>query len=237
LGIKFTCINFQGNVGMKNLIYFFKLSILKKLLINKILTCLFITLLLLFSTICISCQNPVNTDGKISRANAGEDQTTYVGSFAVLDPTKSYLAGETVSVVEWTQDASNPAQIKAYATSEKEKTYAGFIIEGVYKLTLKITCKSGNIYTDDLLITVKPRQSSLIEDVNLEIRVRQVLDYKEGNLTSDHLLQLDSLSNYTLVLINKVKSLKLSQSKISCIRTSEYYRLNPNIQFNTIRIS
>ncbi len=177
--------------------------------INKkgVKNCFMFDLFLRIFLLCIlfvSCSNPIDTKETKLKADAGEDQTTYVGSFAVLDPTKSNLKGETVDVIQWIQDPSNPDEIFAFALSLEEKSYTGFVKEGVYKLTLKIICKSGNIYTDDLVITVKPRQMSLVKDINLEARIRQTLNYKEGNLTSDKLQLLDSLSTYNFPLKNKI---------------------------------
>ncbi len=167
--------------------------------INILLTCSF-----LFSC----CENAVESKAIKTGANAGEDQTTYVGSYAALDPSQSNLEGEIVNLVQWMQDSSNPAEIYAFAPSLQKKSYAGFVKEGTYKLTLKIGCKSGNIYTDDLIVTVKPRQMSLIEDVNLEARIRQEINFKAGSLTADKLLMVDSLSNYNFALKNKIVSLK-----------------------------
>ena len=58
---------------------------------------------------------------------------------------------------------------------------------------------------------------SLIEDVNLEARIRQEINYKEGNLTADKLLMLDSLSNYNFALKNKIVSLKGMENCINII--------------------
>jgi len=155
-----------------------------------------------------SAEKVVSFGRKKHGANAGENQTTYVGSFAVLDPTKSNVKGETVNLVEWIQNPGNPAEIHAFAPSLEEKSYAGFVKEGIYKLTLKISCKSGNIYMDSLIITVKSRQMSLIEDVNLEALIRQVLNYKEGSLIGTKLQILDTLSKNNFSLKNKITSLK-----------------------------
>lgn len=166
-----------------------------------------ILLIFIITTLNTHCENSITIEEEKLGANAGEDQETYVGSYAVLDPSKSNVEGETVTISEWVQDSNNPEEIYAYAPSLKEKSYAGFVKEGTYKLTLKISCKSGNIYTDDLVVTVKPRQISLIEDVNLEIRVRQRLNFKEGELFADKVQMLDSLYNTNFALKNKIASI------------------------------
>jgi hypothetical protein len=159
-----------------------------------------------------SCENAVDIkddkNPRESKADAGEDQQTYVGSYAVLDPTNSIIVNEAVDLVEWIQDMNNPDVIFAFATSLVEKSYVGFVKEGIYRFMLKISCKSGSVFTDDLVIIVDPRQVSLIEDVNLEARIRQALNCKEGDLTAEKLLMLDSLSNYNFPLKNKIVSIK-----------------------------
>jgi internalin A len=168
----------------------------------------YLKIIFICSILLSSCQNSVEPGNSKLVANAGDDQTTYAGSYAILDPTKSNIEGETVNLVEWIQDPGNPEQIFAFASSLQEKSAAAFIKEGKYKLTLKISCKSGNIYTDDLVITVNPRQTGLIEDVNLEALIRKRLNYKEGELTAEKLQMLDSLSNTDLALKNKIASIK-----------------------------
>lgn len=166
-----------------------------------------ILLVFIIASFATHCENSITNEEKKSIANAGEDQTAYVGSYAVLDPSKSNIQGETVDLVEWIQDPNNPAEIYAFAPSLKEKSYAGFVKEGTYKFILKINCKSGNIYSDSLIIIVKPRQISLIDDINLEIRVRQRLNFKEGELSADKVQMLDSLFNTNFALKNKIASI------------------------------
>jgi Leucine-rich repeat (LRR) protein len=168
----------------------------------------YLKITLIYCLFICSCNNTVDdVNNPQNFANAGEDQITYVGSYVVLDPTKGKITNETINTVEWIQDTGNPAEIWALAPSLNETSLAGFVKEGVYKLTLKITCKSGNIFTDDLSITVKPRQLSVIEDVNLEIRIRQRLNLKVGELQSDKLFLLDTLSNTNFALKNKITTL------------------------------
>lgn len=165
----------------------------------------FIQILALMSF--ISC-NLISPDSNQLAANAGEDQITYVGSYAVLDPSKSNIGDEIVELVQWIQDPNNPEEVSSIGLSLQEPTVVGFVKEGIYKFTLKISCESGNVYTDDIEVTVKPRQESLIEDVNLEIRVRYSIDYKEGPLTADKLQQVDSLWYPNFGFKNRIKNLK-----------------------------
>lgn len=156
-----------------------------------------------------SCENSIGNDEMKTIAYAGENQIAYVGSFAILDASKSQIVGEKVKLIEWIQDSNNPEELSINAYSKiTEKSIIGFDKGGNYKFILRIDCESGNNYTDDLLIIVKSRQTSLIEDVNLEIRIRQRLNYKQGELTIDKLRELDSLSTATIPLKNKIFSLK-----------------------------
>ena len=143
-----------------------------------------------------SCESVVNNketpdETKIG-ANAGDDQTTYVGSYVVFDISKSIIK-EPIDIIEWIQDLNNPQEVSLFAPSLKEKSVTGFEKEGIYKFTLSIQCKGGVVYTDSVVITVKPRQVSLIKDLFLEARIRLRLNYKEGDLNADKLQMLDTL--------------------------------------------
>lgn len=153
----------------------------------------FIFLLTLFSAISVSCQNPVNVDGKSSSANAGEDQTTYVGSYAVLDISKSII-NEPIRIIDWVQSANNPKEVNLFSQSSlKDKWILAFESEGIYKFILNINCENGNIYSDSITINVRPRQESVVDDIYLEARIRYRLGYKEGALNTDKLQMIDSL--------------------------------------------
>ena len=165
---------------------------------------------ILLSFFSISCQNTIGPGVIKLVANAGEDQTTFVGSYVVLDPSKSNIpANEKIEIIEWLQDVNNPEEVSLTAQFNlQEPCITGFEKEGKYKFILSITCKSGNIYTDDILVSVLPRQISLIEDINLEIRIRYKLRYKEGPLTGDKLELIDSLSTADIALRTKISSIK-----------------------------
>lgn len=172
----------------------------------------YLKIMLISSFFICSCNNAVDSVNNQERfiANAGDDQITYVGSYAILDPSKSNNVGEKITIIDWVQDKENPEEIRVLSYSTlQEKNVVGFQKEGKYKFTLRINCESGNVYTDDIVINVMPRQNSLIEDINLEIVIRNKLGYKEGELTIEKLQLLDSLSkaNY-LVLKDKIKSIK-----------------------------
>ncbi|MDF1612690.1 leucine-rich repeat domain-containing protein [Stygiobacter electus] len=156
-----------------------------------------------------SCDHIIdNKETKIG-ANAGEDQITFVGSYALLDISKSII-NEPIDLIEWIQDATNPQEVNLFAQSSlNDKWVVGFEKEGIYKFTLSIKCKSGNIFTDSVMVMVKSRQRSLIEDICLEARIRYRLNFSEGELNAAKLLMLDTLSYAEFYLKNyKIKSIK-----------------------------
>ncbi len=157
---------------------------------NKYLLLLFITLA--FSI--ISCENPV-VDGIKSIADAGEYQITYVGSYAVLDISKSII-NEPIRIIDWVQSANNPKEVNLFSQSSlKDKWILAFESEGIYKFILNINCENGNTYSDSITINVRPRQESVVDDIYLESRIRYKLNYKEGALNADELQPIDSLPN------------------------------------------
>ncbi len=154
----------------------------------KCIKCFFFFLLLFYS-----CDKSVNNNEILAKADAGEDQATYVGSFVVLDISNSKI-NEDIKIIDWIQDTSNPVEVNLFSQSSlNDKWILGFVAEGIYRFTLKITCDSGNIFTDSVIVTVKPRQEGLIEDLYLEARIRYKINYKEGNLDANKLLMIDSL--------------------------------------------
>lgn len=159
-----------------------------------------------------SCESPVSSE-KVNipnEAKAGEDQITYVGSYLILDPSKSIVNGEHIDLINWLNSPDNPEDVFTFHSSSlKDVSVVGFNKEGTYKFILQISCKSGNVYSDSLTVTVKPRQNSrLIEDMNLEIFIRFRLKFSEGELTADKLLLVDSLSTAEMGLKNKITSIK-----------------------------
>jgi len=169
---------------------------------------IFRNILILLSYISLaSCDNPTGSKKELN-IDAGEDQTTYVGSYAILDPSNSNV-NETIDLIEWIQDESNPEKVYAFSHSTlQEVSVVGFQKEGTYKFTLQINCGSGNVYEDVITVIVNPRQKSLIEDLNLEILARYAIKYPKGELCTDKLMELDSLSRSGIGLKNKVQSIE-----------------------------
>jgi len=180
----------------------------------------------IFNSICIfiiistaSCQN--STDPVVDTrliANAGEDQTTITGSYAVFDPTKS--SGD-FNWYEWKQDASNPDTVKIYSDSKQPKDEWNihkivFTKEGDYKFILIV--RSGVTTTnyngtnastpDTLIITVNPNTNSRFEDPNLEAAIRAKLNKKVEELDDNTLANLDSLSVAEILPQDPISSLR-----------------------------
>ena len=162
----------------------------------------------------LSCDNSVDTKETISKADAGEDQETYVGSYVIFNPTKSKLAeADIIELIEYVPNSDNPREVFPIVQATlTDKFIADFEIEGNYKFTLTIKCKNGNVYTDDIIVNVKPRQPSLIEDIFLEARLRYRINYKDGELNAEKLLMVDSLPepafyiwNYKIENINGIE--------------------------------
>ncbi|NQU04719.1 MAG: leucine-rich repeat domain-containing protein [Calditrichaeota bacterium] len=169
-----------------------------------------IILFTLLLTLFYSCQSTTesNVSSGSSFADAGVDQITYVGSYVILDPSESKI-DEEIEIIEWIQDVYNPEEVYAFAHSTlQEINVVGFQIEGIYRFILKINCVNEDFYTDSITVTVQPRQNSLIEDINLETRIRHRLEYKEGKLTAIKLGELDSLSTADIAVKNRIQSIE-----------------------------
>ena len=66
-----------------------------------------------------SCENNTEPNEPASLANAGEDQTTYAGSYVILDPSQSRIApSESFDLVKWEQDEQNPQEVRLRSDSE-----------------------------------------------------------------------------------------------------------------------
>jgi hypothetical protein len=165
---------------------------------------------MIFCSSCDKSVDPKGVEAEIpNHAEAGSDQISNVGSYAVLDASKSNVNGEEIKLVEWKNDPKNPEQLTLFAFVKLTEQAIEFEKEGIYKFILQIECKSGTVYLDSMQVTVKPRQNSVIEDTCLEVSIRELLKYKEGALTADNLQLLDSLQASDMPSYGgKIKSLK-----------------------------
>jgi len=142
-------------------------------------------------------------------ADAGPDQTTRVGSYIILDATKSKPGGaEKIVYYKWSQDKNNPARVRSLLSGSADSLhYIGFTKEGVYKFTLIVNNGIQDSEPDEVIVTVNPRDNIIFEDPSLEIHIRFALKKPDGELTENDLLSITKL-NYALIIVDDVASLK-----------------------------
>jgi Leucine-rich repeat (LRR) protein len=188
----------NGRIVMKIILKYLKYK--KAKMTNRLLF-IINTLFLLFL---VACQDPLYTGNSDKNlvADAGANQTTIVGSYAVFDPTNS--TGD-YNWYDWQQDESNPDHVKLFS-GEKIKEegniqIVGFVKEGIYRFRLIVRSgvtpgnMSGTDFSeaDEITITVNPNPFGRFEDPNLEITVRVALRIQVEELTESTLSTLDSL--------------------------------------------
>ena len=171
---------------------------------------LFFVIFKIFLLNCRTVSEPLN---KPLIANAGPDQTTIVGSYAILDGSKS--SGD-INWYEWTQDENNPAKVTIFSGVDRHIQVVGFSKEGIYKF--RLTVRSGvtgynlsgtaSSKPDEVIVTVNPNPYPTFEDPNLEIIVRFKLKKRLGELTEENLLSLYSLNSASLIPPEEISSLK-----------------------------
>jgi len=169
--------------------------------------------------LCLSCQNLFESNDTHLTADAGPDQTTIVGSYAVFNPTNS--TGD-YNWYEWQQDETNPEEVKLFSQSKDTKDEwniqkVGFVKEGIYRFQLIVRkgVTPGNMSgtsaseADEVVVTVNPNPYIHFEDPNLEITVRLALKNQIEKLNEEILLNLDSLhSTLTPQHISSLKGLE-----------------------------
>ncbi|MFC1731536.1 leucine-rich repeat domain-containing protein [candidate division KSB1 bacterium] len=128
-------------------------------------------------------------------ARLGEDQTSHVGQYVILDGTASTAGvGGVIEMWDWYFDDNTP-DYKLIQSGDSNSTYeVGFIEEGVYTFYLKVTNNFG--LESDLvstMVTVLPREDCIFEDVNLELKARKYWRLPSEDLTTSILQAKDSL--------------------------------------------
>ncbi|MFZ5516705.1 MAG: leucine-rich repeat domain-containing protein [Candidatus Zhuqueibacterota bacterium] len=153
-------------------------------------------MLFILTSIFVSCEGIFNNDDSKLTANAGPDQTTIVGSYVILDASKS---NGSIEWYEWEQDEKNPQKVKIFSGYDYSRQQIGFVEKGSYKFRLIVKSGTKVSAADEALVTVNPNPQSLFEDPNLEIAVRFMLKLPTEILTDDILLTLDSLRYFDIV--------------------------------------
>lgn len=151
----------------------------------------------------ITCKNIYETNDKKLSANAGSDQITIVGSYVLLDATKSVGP---IDWYQWEQNVQNPAKVILFSGNDQVDPKIGFIAPGIYKFSL--TVKSGSLCSepDEVNVEVNTNPFKSFEDPNLEIIVRMALARRVEELTESTLSNLDSLK--FIPTPNRISSLK-----------------------------
>ncbi len=147
----------------------------------------------------MQCENNLEVKKKKPLvADAGPDQTIPACSYVIIDASNSYF-GENPGrnlLFEWTHDPNNPQETTGLWTGDNKIHAVGFIKEGVYRFTLVVSSDEGRSEPDELIITVTPRQKSVLIDPRLEITARYSLKKQYGDLTKEDVLKLDTLTAY-----------------------------------------
>ena len=152
-------------------------------------------LLLLICSLQYSCNifNPFLPSG--SYADAGDDLSSFVGSYVTLDASNSHIKND-VHFIRWYQNQNNPESVTLLGVSDYYPiNNIVFHVEGKYEFYLEIEDKQGEFYMDTLVIDVEQRQHCVIGDIALEGMIRYTLKYPEGPLNELKLTELDSLQN------------------------------------------
>jgi len=90
-----------------------------------------------------------------------------------------------------------------FLTQHCRRKRSWYQTKDISRFVLQINCENEKVYTVSIGVTIQPRQSSLIKDINLEFLIRYRLKYQEGELCSDKLVELDSLPSSVVGLKNK----------------------------------
>jgi len=152
----------------------------------------------------ISCKDMFSSGDTKLIANAGPDQTTITGSYAILDASQS---NGDIDWWDWEQDENNPAEVKIFSGDDNYKQQIGFTEVGIYifRLTVRKGVVPGNLEgtqaseADEVVVTVNQNPQHLFEDPNLGIAVRFMLKKQTEELTENMLLSLDSLRFFDVV--------------------------------------
>jgi len=152
---------------------------------------------------------PIDPAPSVLTADAGPDQSTIVGSYAILNASDSSPGeGEKIVWYEWEEEENNPADVKIRSGgTDNCIAIIGFITEGIYKFTLVVRDGIEDSAPDEVVVTVEEPLGHYFKDLNLEIQVRYALKKQTEQLPPEVLLSLDSL-DVNLGIAGTVTSLK-----------------------------
>ncbi len=150
----------------------------------------------------ISCKdNPIQPviDPNDPVANAGGNQTINVGSYFVLDGSKSTRGNGDKLIYKWKEDSKNPESVFLFGDPTYYKTVT---TEGTYKYTLVVNNGIKDSKPAELVIKINPRTSSVVEDPNLEAQIRFKLNKQLGELVESDFASIDTLEAGRLLIAN-----------------------------------
>ena len=156
------------------------------------------------------CYNSISSseDGLI--ANAGNTQYSKVGSYAILDGSKSSFSEfNGNSWFDWECDPENPV-INWLSTGNGYTDLVQpiyFIKKGTYKFHLTITENEQISNKSTVKIVVGGKGNSTFEDHGLEALIRYRLQLQVKDFTKSDYEQIDSIGSYKLIT-DKIKSVK-----------------------------
>jgi Leucine-rich repeat (LRR) protein len=138
------------------------------------------------------CKNPTEPviDPSEPVADAGSNQTINLGSYFILDGTKSTKGNGAKLTYTWTADSGNPENIYV---SNDSVLYKVVSTTGTYKYTLVVNNGIRDSKSAEVIIKVNPKSNSVFADPHLEAQIRFLLKKQTGDLTSSDLLSFDSL--------------------------------------------
>ena len=125
-----------------------------------------------------------------------------VGNYIVLDGSESTPGeGKEITWWEWKQDENNPADVFLRSGDDDWASFTniGFEVEGIYRFTLSVNNGIEEDESDEIVITVEPRNNIIFEDPSLEIHVRFWLKKPVEKLDNTDLLSMDSLTSYRII--------------------------------------
>ncbi len=143
-------------------------------------------------------------------ADAGPDQTVVVGSYVILNGSRSTpAAGKQINWWQWDQLASNPEKLFVKNGTVDTTISLGVAKEGTYKFTLKVKDQFDDLVEsalDTTIVTVLPRSQIICEDPKLDVQIRWILKKQTEVITQQDLLSIDSL--YRVIYVRDISSVQ-----------------------------
>lgn len=184
-------------------------------------------MILIISIVLVSaCENdPVeNHDPEKPVAVVGNNQTTLVGSYFILDARESQKNSGDTLFYTWTENPTNPESVFLFGDPFY---YKAVNIPGEYKYTLTVNNGIKDSEPVELIINVLPRETSEISDPVLEAKIRFMLNKQVGTLTNQDYLAIDSLR---ITIGSNPGNIKPLENLVGIDKCANLYYLNLSLQ-------